>query len=140
MPCRPVVIAALRGYFRALAATDGPSLIHCAAGKDRTGVAVALFHTALGVHRDDIMADYLLTNVSGRSEQRVAAAMAAIRTLYGERLDEDAAHALVSAAPDYLEAAFAGIERGHGSVEAYLRDVLGVDAAWHEAAARRLIV
>ncbi|MET0951813.1 MAG: tyrosine-protein phosphatase [Aeromicrobium sp.] len=39
----------------------GPSLIHCAAGKDRTGVSVALLLRLVGVSREDILADYLLT-------------------------------------------------------------------------------
>lgn len=39
----------------------GPTLIHCAAGKDRTGVSVALVLRLLGASRDDIVADYLLT-------------------------------------------------------------------------------
>ena len=49
-------------YFRALAEAEGPVLIHCAAGKDRTGVLAALTHSLAGVHRDDMLADYLLTN------------------------------------------------------------------------------
>ncbi|PXY18434.1 tyrosine-protein phosphatase [Prauserella flavalba] len=45
-----------------LAATaPGPLLIHCAAGKDRTGVAVALLLACAGVSRDEIVADYMLT-------------------------------------------------------------------------------
>jgi protein-tyrosine phosphatase len=45
-----------------IAGADGPVLVHCAAGKDRTGIGVALVLRLLGVHRDDVMADYLLTN------------------------------------------------------------------------------
>ena len=47
----------------------GASLIHCFAGKDRTGVSVALAHHVLGVHADDMLADYLLTNqvMAGRT-------------------------------------------------------------------------
>lgn len=39
--------------------SDGPVLIHCAAGKDRTGVSVALLLRLLGVAREDVVADYL---------------------------------------------------------------------------------
>ncbi|MBN2328489.1 MAG: tyrosine-protein phosphatase [Candidatus Omnitrophica bacterium] len=38
-----------------------PMLVHCVAGKDRTGVFIALVHRLLGVHPDDIMRDYLLS-------------------------------------------------------------------------------
>ncbi|MCD2196258.1 tyrosine-protein phosphatase [Actinomycetospora endophytica] len=43
------------------AQADGPTLVHCAAGKDRTGVAVALLLTLAGVPRSEIVADYLAT-------------------------------------------------------------------------------
>ncbi len=39
----------------------GPTLVHCAAGKDRTGVFVALVLDAVGVERDAVVADYALT-------------------------------------------------------------------------------
>jgi rhodanese-related sulfurtransferase len=45
-----------------IAAADGPVLVHCAAGKDRTGIAVALVLRLLGVGHDEVLADYLLTN------------------------------------------------------------------------------
>lgn len=45
-----------------VAAADGPVLVHCAAGKDRTGIGVALILRLLGVDRDAVMADYLLTD------------------------------------------------------------------------------
>jgi protein-tyrosine phosphatase len=46
---------------KAIARTDGAVLVHCAAGKDRTGVVVALALDAAGVDRDLIVADYLAT-------------------------------------------------------------------------------
>jgi protein-tyrosine phosphatase len=46
---------------RSVARADGPALVHCAAGKDRTGVAVALLLTLAGVPRPEIVADYLAT-------------------------------------------------------------------------------
>ena len=54
--------AALLQIYRALAAADGlPALVHCAAGKDRTGVVVAVLLSALGVTDDAIVADYART-------------------------------------------------------------------------------
>ena len=54
-------------YFHALGQAEGPILIHCTAGKDRTGLLAALTHHVAGVHRDDIFDDYLLTNRWPRS-------------------------------------------------------------------------
>ncbi|MBO0815346.1 MAG: tyrosine-protein phosphatase [Actinobacteria bacterium] len=51
------VVAALRS----VAAADGAALVHCAAGKDRTGVVVALALTAVGVRPQDVVADYAAT-------------------------------------------------------------------------------
>lgn len=51
------VVAALRS----VTAADGAALVHCAAGKDRTGVVVALALTAVGVRPQDVVADYAAT-------------------------------------------------------------------------------
>ena len=48
--------------FEHLIESDAPSVFHCTAGKDRTGIAAALVLLALGVSRDVVLADYLLTN------------------------------------------------------------------------------
>ena len=69
-PYTPRHIDLFSRYFRALAEADGPVLIHCAAGKDRTGILAALTHHLAGVHRDDITEDYLLTNDPARFERR----------------------------------------------------------------------
>lgn len=53
---------AVLGALRVLASSRGSALVHCAAGKDRTGVLVALALTVVGVPREVIVADYALTN------------------------------------------------------------------------------
>jgi len=58
--------SAIAGVFRALADPQNlPLLYHCAAGKDRTGIVTALIHRLLGVSREDIVQDYLLSNEAG---------------------------------------------------------------------------
>ena len=47
------------GAVRTIATTDGPVLVHCAAGKDRTGMVVAVALDAAGVDRDTVIADYM---------------------------------------------------------------------------------
>jgi rhodanese-related sulfurtransferase len=68
---------------REVVEADGPVLIHCAAGKDRTGIAVALLMRLIGVGRDETMADYVRTN------DHIAAIDSRLRALPGnERRDE----------------------------------------------------
>jgi protein-tyrosine phosphatase len=128
---RPELVATMRRYLAALAEGRGPSLINCMAGKDRTGIAVAALHLATGVHRDDIIEDYLLTNTAGDVEARIAAGMATITEVTGQ-LDPEVLRILMGVEAEYLESAFAMMAEKHGSIEGYLRDVLGVDAAMKE--------
>jgi hypothetical protein len=69
---------------RRLAAADaGPALVHCAAGKDRTGVLVALVLDAVGVERDAVVADYAL------SAERMEALFRRWTTASGEPMPAD---------------------------------------------------
>ena len=90
MPFRSRMLPVLARYLELLAESDGPVLIHCMAGKDRTGFAVALLHHALGVARDDLMADYLLTNTAWPREARMAVGGAQLRRHWGEALPDEA--------------------------------------------------
>jgi protein tyrosine/serine phosphatase len=67
--------AAFTEAFRRMVDDDGlPALVHCSAGKDRTGVLVALLLDAAGVARDAVVADYAATS------ERMPAVMARLRT------------------------------------------------------------
>ncbi len=125
---RPNLVPMLRCYFEVLLRAEGPSLVHCVAGKDRTGFAVALVQHALGVAREDIVADYLLTNQAGNIEARIAAGAAQIRAHRGPIAD-DTIRVLMGVEPAYIETAFAAAKARHGSLDAYLEDVIGIDAA-----------
>src|SRR3546814_16552012 len=105
MPYRPALVATLRLYLAALAEYDTPSLVHCVAGKDRTGFAVAIVHRLLGVHEDDLMHDYLLTNTAGRIDERIAQGAAHIRDRYGAENGDAAIRALRSGNPAYPDTA-----------------------------------
>lgn len=132
MPDRPVLLATLRLYLDALA-QGGPALVHCFAGKDRTGFAVALVQTLLGVHRDDILADYMLTVEGEGFERHVAAKAQDIRDGFGPAMDEAAVRVLLGVAPDFLDTALAAVADGHGSVEAFAATRLGWTPAKQEA-------
>ena len=101
---------------------DGEAvLVHCAAGKDRTGFVVAMVLRALGVREEDILDDYLLTNATF---ERAFAAFAA-----GHKLDRleaavpGASHAMLGAHADYLASADQSLIAHWGSMDAYLAEV-----------------
>ena len=132
LPYRENLLPVLRRYFTVLTERDGPSVLHCLAGKDRTGFAAAMLHHTLGVSRDDIMADYLLTNVAGNIDRRIAAGSEAIRARYGQ-IDEATIRTLMGVEAEYLDASFAAIAERHASVDAYLEEVVGVDSSARSA-------
>lgn len=125
-------------YFRALAESDGPVLIHCAAGKDRTGLLAALTHSLLGVSRDDLINDYLLTNVAVDLEGRAEGIAKKLTEMTGRPASHDAVVAFLGVEADYLDGAFAEIAARHGGVDGYLTQALGVDAAMAERIRARL--
>ncbi len=139
MPFRDVLVRSLNLYFEALATRDGASLLHCLAGKDRTGLAVALLHRLLGVHEDDVMADYLLTNAAGDQKRRIAAAGDSIRERYGAQITDEAIEMLMGVDAMYLDAATRSIVERFGTTERYAEEVLGVDAARRDALRARLL-
>lgn len=128
MPWRPVLVETLKLYFAALAEHDSPSLLHCFAGKDRTGLAADLLHHVLGVHPDEAMADYLLTNRAASIERRIATGTSAVKGM-GPSMTNDAMRALLSVRPEYLETARNAIAARHGTVDVYLVEVLALDPA-----------
>ena len=140
MPWRPVLVSTYRLYFDALASGAEPSLLHCLAGKDRTGLAAALTHHLLGVHADDAMADYLLTNSAGNMERRIDAGARHVRSGFGRDMDRDAVRTLMSVHPAFLHTAMDAIEKQHGSIAVYARDVLGVTPQLRDAVARNMVV
>ena len=126
LPDRVPLVTMIQRFFDAQLRGEGASLIHCHAGKDRTGMAVALLHEALGVHPDDAMADFLLTNTSGDRESRIALGVESIRRRY-PKVSEKAAEALMGVQESYLLAARGALEERYGSVDAYLTRELGID-------------
>jgi protein tyrosine/serine phosphatase len=126
-------------YFRALGEAEGPVLIHCAAGKDRTGILAALTHHLASVHRDDITEDYLLTNDEARFERRAPLVLQHLAEAAGRQPKEDVVRLVMGVEAPFLDAAFAAIGEAHGSIDGYLTSALGVDAALREKIEARLL-
>ncbi|WP_165984664.1 tyrosine-protein phosphatase [Streptomyces sp. YIM 98790] len=121
--------AEYRQVLRSLADGATPALLHCAAGKDRAGLTVAVVLLAVGVERDAIVADYLISNDAQRRYR--------FRRAASERTEDPAVTAeitellapLFDARAGYLEAAFDQIEREWSGTENYLTRGLGLTAA-----------
>ena len=126
-------------YFQALAKADGGVLIHCAAGKDRTGILAALTHHLAGVSEDDLVEDFLLTNDPGRFERRVPVMMQVMKDLTGRTPSQAAVRTALGVEAHYLETAFAAIHEKHGSLDAYLERELGVDDRARQAIHDRIL-
>lgn len=126
IPFRENLVPMLRCYFEVLRRAEGASLVHCVAGKDRTGFAVALAQHVLGVSHDDIVEDYVLTNQAGNIEARIAAGAEQIRASRGN-MSDDTIRTLMGVEADYIVTAFDRAAERHGSVDIYLAEVIGVD-------------
>ena len=109
---------------RAIIDADGsPILIHCSAGKDRTGWGAAVVHLALGVPREHIVADYMLSNTYRRNRA------ARLEELEQAGLDPELLAPFFGVHENYINQSFDAVDRLYGGVEQYLRDGLGVDDA-----------
>jgi protein-tyrosine phosphatase len=106
-----------RALFAHLLEDRAPLVIHCTAGKDRTGFACALILHALGVADDVIAEDYLLTNRFYRRD-----------TSASSDLPEEVKQVLASVQAPFLAAAFETIRADYGDLENYFRDGLGLGA------------
>jgi len=106
------VVAALR----LIARSDGATIVHCAAGKDRTGVVVALALDEAGVAREAIVADYAR---SGECLDAILAGLAASPT-YANDVGLRPANAHLPRA-ETMRALLAGLDRDHGGTGGWLR-------------------
>src|SRR6202035_4935672 len=104
-----------RMLFAHLIEDRAPLVIHCTAGKDRTGFACALILHALEVPDDAIAEDYLLTNRFYRRDPSA-----------GIDLPEDVRQAIGSVQASFLDAGFDAIRADYGDLGHYFRDGLGL--------------
>jgi len=114
---------AFAALFRALAEGEVPVAFNCTAGKDRTGGAAALVLAALGVDRETITADYLLTNhaVDLRTAfKRPASPAQASRYA---ALDPGVGEAIRVVRPEYIAAFLDALDAEWGGVENYLAEL-----------------
>lgn len=112
-------------FLKGVLDTHGTVLWHCTLGKDRCGWGSVLVETVLGVSKEDIIEDYLYTNECLKDElvkyfekKNITPSMIKQNSLMT---------AVVEARTEYIMAAFDEVEKLYGSMDAYLKDGLGVD-------------
>lgn len=101
--------------------TDGNILIHCTAGKDRTGFFIALLLRILGVPLDIIRKDFIASNFYRKKESDRLYQNAAAFT------NADPLLPLINVQDEYLETAFRVMEEEYGTLENYLKEALNID-------------
>ena len=113
-------------FFRILLETeDGAVLFHCTLGKDRAGTAAALLLSALGVPRERIIEDYLIT-----AERCRPGTLKLIESCRRFTDDEDILefiYLLDTAEESFISSAFDTVDRLHGGMDSFLRNRLGLD-------------
>ena len=130
-------------YFSTLLKGEVPAVVNCSAGQDRTGVTAALVLTTLGVPRELVIEDYLLSTDFRRPDHEkgdidLAAAaktnaFAAMMLKYGQGKDSARPNPLVTAdGVPFISFTLDTIEHRYGSVSAYLAQELGIDALAQE--------
>ena len=108
----------------------GAVLYHCSAGKDRVGMGTAIILSALGVCREDIIKDYLLTNESYAAVINEAKALGVERGVEQEIIDT--IEPLSGVDISYINTAFDVIDNTHGGIDAFLKNQLGLDNSFLE--------
>ena len=113
---------------------DVPVLVHCTAGKDRTGWLVALALLAVGVSEDDVMADYLA------SEAPVWDMFAPYREQFAAKGgDVETMRVAIGVFPEYLAAALDEMHSRYGNIDDYLASGLGLGDSVRETLAGQLL-
>ncbi|TLF75929.1 tyrosine-protein phosphatase [Nocardia cyriacigeorgica] len=129
-PARPEAHAAIVALAESIVRGDGAVLVHCAAGKDRTGWAVATLLRAVGVGEQDVLADYLLSN----------SAVPVLKAMLTENLGADHVFSddLLGVREEYLRSGLDAVRDLHGDIERYL-DAIGLTAELRARLRERLV-
>lgn len=126
----PAALAAhLPALFGLLEEGEAPVLIHCAAGKDRTGFAAAVLLHALGASQETILEDYLLTAQSPLMTDPVKRARIeeSVSRMIHSTCSEEMIDAILGVRESYLQRAYDALNEQYGSMDQYLASA-GLDA------------
>ena len=101
-------------------------LWHCTAGKDRAGLATVFTLEILGVNRDDIIDNYLETNVNLKEEIDELVAMLRAKKFFTG--DDESIRTFFGARPEYIQAMYKKVSETHGNFQNFIKNGLGVTA------------
>lgn len=127
----------LREVVRFIMTSEKPVYFHCTEGKDRTGVVGAILLMSLGVSREDVIKDYLMTNETNEKRARNIA-----RLIYLYKRDKVIAkkiHDLFIAKLEYLQVLFDVIDNEYGSLERFLSEGLKINDVLPSFRAKMLV-
>jgi protein-tyrosine phosphatase len=114
--------ASLARVVETVAFSQGPVLLHCAAGKDRTGVAIAVTLAAVGVPDEAIVADYMLTEKTlGDLPGRLALGWSESQRGLMDRLTNDRPD-LLGVTPAAIQGVLAQLADSNGGAAGWLRE------------------
>lgn len=119
----------------AMAGGELPAILACTAGKDRTGMAVALLLTLVGVSRDAVIENYALSEKlydfpthfradAARAEQAGRTRNPIVRLLH--ETSPEALSAVLASSPDYVAMGLDATAERYGSIAGYARERLGL--------------
>ena len=135
----PMAVApALQIVFERIEAGSPPILTHCAAGKDRTGVAVALLLHALGSSMDGIMKDYLETQ-NRLTQASITRSTETLAAIVGEPLHPESLSLLSGVRRDFLKQSFSWMDRKYDGADGFLESCAGLTNQ-RKAAIRRALL
>jgi len=126
----PRMLVQFRGQYRRmfaeLLAGNAPLAFNCSAGKDRTGIAAALLLTALGVPRETVIGDYLLTNRYLDTATLLDRNNKATASGPWSQVPPEVMKPMLAADRDYIGQALAVLDAHSGGAEGWLRDEMGL--------------
>jgi len=128
-PGDPGFEAIFSDTLRHMADTGDNIVIHCAAGKDRTGTLAAIILSVLGVDIQTIIEDYMLTMSAVDIESFLAPAAEMMKKRHKREFTVDSLRPMFGVEPDYLESSLQAI----GNMSDYVRDNLRISDSDIEA-------
>lgn len=115
------ILPHLGGLIDAIIGGETPVIIHCTAGKDRTGVLMAILLLVVGVQREAVVADYLRSDVFAKNLRLGGSISEAFEKTFGFVPSQATIDTMIGVDVGFLDAALDAIDAEHGSIEGYFR-------------------